>query len=216
MGRVLSLWLGLLLAGGVEGVEAEPKRPLLFERDVWPILAVNCVGCHGANAPKGGLDLRSVSRIMRGGESGPAVAESDPDSSLMLERIIRHEMPPGKARKLADQEVSMIRNWLRAGARAEHPDRAPPPVSPIRDEDRRFWSFRPLSRPPVPHVVDNARVRTPIDAFLYSQLDSKRLSFSPDADPATLVRRAYLDLLGLPPSPEEVAACLSDKAPNAL
>ncbi len=212
----MSLWLILLSTGGAWGGDVEPKQSLWFERDAWPIFAANCVGCHGADAPKGGLDLRTVSRMLKGGESGPALDPSAPDSSLMLERIMRHEMPPGKARKLADPEVSVVRAWIRTGARAQDPDRVPPPVSPIRDAHRRFWSFRPLSRPPAPRVADNARVRTPIDAFVFSRLDAKGLRFSPDADTATLVRRAYLDLLGLPPSPEEVDACLNDNNPNGF
>ena len=112
---------------------AESGR-LRFERDVWPIIAANCVGCHGADGPKGGLDLRTVSTMLRGGESGPALDPSDPESSLLLERITRHEMPPGKARKLSDQEVSVVRAWIRAGARADHPDRMP---QPVRDDPRR-------------------------------------------------------------------------------
>ena len=123
-------------------------------------------------------------------------------------------MPPGKARKLSDQEVAVVRAWIRSGARADHADRIPRPVATIRDEDRRFWSFRPLSPPPAPRVADSARVRTPIDAFLLSRLEAQGLSFSPDADAPTLVRRAYLDLLGLPPSPEEIDAFLSDDRPG--
>ncbi len=213
---VASLWLGLLLACETWGADVDPKQPPLFERDFWPILAANCVGCHGAEAPKGWLDLRTVSRMFRGGESGPALDQSDPESSLVLERITRHEMPPDKARKLSDEEVSVVRAWIRTGARADHPDRMPPPVSPIRDQDRRFWSFRPLSQPPVPRVANDARIHTPIDAFLISRLDAKGLSFSPDADAPTLVRRAYLDLLGLPPSPAEVDAYSIDNRPAAF
>ena len=214
--EIASLWLGLFLACEAWGGDTDPKRPPLFERDVWPIIAANCVSCHGADAPKAGLDLRSVSRMRTGGESGPALDQADHESSLLLERIARHEMPPGKARKLSENEVSLIRAWIRGGARAEQPDRIPQAISPIRDEDRRFWSFRPLARPPVPRVTDHARARTPIDAFLLAKMEPKGLSFSPDADAATLVRRASLDLLGLPPSPDEVDAFTTDDRPDAF
>src|SRR5262249_38683412 len=87
--------------------DREPPKPVRFERDVRPILAANCVGCHGADHPKAGLDLRSVASLLRGGKSGPVVSPSDPDGSLLLERIAQGEMPPGKARKLSAVEVAM-------------------------------------------------------------------------------------------------------------
>jgi hypothetical protein len=154
--------------------------------------------------------------MRRGGKSGPALDISDPESSLLLERIARREMPPGKARKLSDQEISVVRAWIRGGARALHPDGIPRPVATIRDVDRLFWSFKPLEKPAVPKLDGSARVRTPIDAFLLARLEPKGLSFSPDADAPTLVRRAYLDLLGLPPSPADVDAFLRDDRPGAF
>jgi len=212
----LGLVLGLsgLWATGAWG--AGPERPLQYERDVWPIIAANCVGCHGNDKPKGGLDLRSVASMLRGGKSGPALDPSDPEGSLLLERIAEGEMPPGKARKLSAREVSVVRGWIREGARADHPEAGPQPVSPVRDDDRRFWSFRPLRRPAIPPVPDVTQVRTPIDSLLLARLESKGLTFSPDGDAATLLRRASLDLLGLPPSPEEIDAYLADGRPGAF
>jgi len=154
--------------------------------------------------------------MRRGGESGPALDQSNPDSSLLLERIGRREMPPGKARKLTEREVALVRDWIRAGARAVQPDAIPQLGSSIRAEDRRFWSFQSLERPVPPRVAAADRVRTPIDAFLQARLERKGLSFSADADATTLVRRASLDLLGLPPSPEEVDAFVSDDRPGAF
>jgi mono/diheme cytochrome c family protein len=208
----LVLCLGGLWAPGVWG--ADPERPLQYERDVRPIIAANCVGCHGDDKPKGGLDLRSVASMLRGGKSGPALDPSDARSSLLLERIEQGEMPPGKARKLSAREVSVLRGWIREGVRADRPVAGPQPVSPVRDDDRRFWSFRPLRRPAIPPVADVSRVRTPIDSFLLARLESKGLTFSPDGDPATLLRRASLDLLGLPPSPEEIDAYPADGRPG--
>src|SRR5262249_43485194 len=88
--------------------------------------------------------------------------------------------------------------------------------SPIRDADRQFWSFRPLRRPPVPSVTGHEQVRTPIDAFVMARLEAKGLSFSPEADPPTMIRRASLDSLGLPPPPQEVDASLADPQPGAF
>src|SRR5205085_162841 len=161
-------------------------------RDIWPIVAANCVSCHGADQLKGGLDLRSVATMLRGGKSGPALDTSDPEASLLLERIARGEMPPGQARKLSVSEVSLVRAWMRDGAHSDRPRTVAPPVSPIRDADRRFWSSRPLRRPRVPAVSGADRVRSPIDAFALARLEAKVLSFSTDADPMTLIRRASL------------------------
>jgi mono/diheme cytochrome c family protein len=212
--RLVLLGLGLLGAAAAWG--AGPERPLTFERDIWPIVAANCVSCHGVNQLKGGLDLRSVATMLRGGKSGPALDTSDPEASLLLERIAQGEMPPGKARKLSAEEVAVVRAWIGGGARSAQPRAAAPPVSPIRDADRQFWSFRPLRRPPVPSGSRAGRVRTPIDGFVRARLEAKGLAFSTDADPTTLIRRASLDLLGLPPSPQEIDAFLADHQPGAF
>jgi hypothetical protein len=187
-----------------------------FERDAWPVLAVYCTGCHGGEKPKGGLDLRSVSSIVRGGESGPALVKSHPERSLLLERMVAGEMPPPKERRPSSDEVARVRAWIRAGAPAENPDTVPPPVSPVSDADRRFWSFRPLAAPQPPRLSDSSRARTPIDEFLLEKLQARELTFSADADPATLARRAYLDLVGLPPAPQEVDAFVADREPGAF
>jgi mono/diheme cytochrome c family protein len=201
----------------VRASDGEPQGPVRFERDVRPILAANCAGCHGADRPKAGLDLRSVASILRGGKSGPALNASDPEGSLLLERVAQGEMPPGKARKLSADEISTVRAWVRGGVRIDHPGIAgPTAASPARDEDRQFWSFRPLRRPPVPMGSHSGRIRSPIDLFLLARLESKGLSFSPDADDCTLVRRAYLDLLGLLPSLEEVDTFLADGRPGSF
>jgi mono/diheme cytochrome c family protein len=197
--------------------DGEPQGPVRFERDVQPIFTANCAGCHGADHPKAGLDLRTVASTLRGGKSGPALRPSDPDGSLLLERIAQGEMPPGKARKLSHDDVETVRAWIRGGARTDHPSiGGPATASPVRDEDRRFWSFRPLRRPLVPMASHADRIRSPVDRFLLARLDSKGLSFSPDADPTTLVRRTYLDLVGLPPSLEEVDSFLADGQPGAF
>ncbi|MBI2825928.1 MAG: DUF1553 domain-containing protein [Planctomycetia bacterium] len=194
---------------------ADPQPAPRFERDVWPILAGHCTQCHGAKEPKAGLDLRTVASILRGGDSGPAIVKPDPAASLLVERIAQGEMPPEGERKLSAEELSVLRSWIAAGAPADNPAAVPPPVSPISEKDRQFWSFRPLAKPAVPTPRGAGRGRTPIDAFLLARLEAKDLTFSADADRATLIRRASLDLLGLPPSPEELDAFLADNSPDA-
>ncbi len=186
-----------------------------FERDVWPILATRCTACHGGDKPKGGLDLTSVAAMLRGGESGPALVRARPEASLLVAKLDEREMPPAGERQLLPEEIATIRSWIASGAPAANPDATPPPVSPVRDADRQFWSFRPLAEVEIPRLRTSDRARTPIDEFLLAKLEAKGLAFSPDAEPATLVRRAALDLLGLPPEPAEVAAFLADRDPGA-
>jgi hypothetical protein len=197
--------------------DAEPQKPVSFERDVRPIFTANCTGCHGGDHPKARLDLRSVGSVLRGGQNGPVLSPSDPAGSLLLEKISQGEMPPGKARRLSVDELETVRAWIRGGARALDPETGALSASPVRDldPDRRFWSFRPLKRPPVPLQCGALRIRTPIDSFLLALLQSKGLTFSNDSDACTLLRRAHLDLLGMPPSLHEIDAFLADGQPDA-
>ncbi len=222
LGSAAGLWrrwrivvAACLAASAQLAVSAEPPNGPTFESDVWPILATRCTACHGGDEPKGKLDLRSVASMLGGGETGPALVRFDPQASLLVEKIEQGEMPPAGERQLLPEEVATLRAWIAVGAPARNPDAIPPPVSPVRDVDRRFWSFRPLAAASVPAVQKREQVRTPIDCFLLAKLEAKGLSFSPDAEATTLVRRVHLDLLGLPPQPAEVAAFLADGEPGA-
>jgi mono/diheme cytochrome c family protein len=211
-GRCLAL-AGLLLAACAPGADAqEPPPP--FEREAWPILAANCIVCHGAEKPQGGLDLRSVASILRGGESGPAIVPRNPAASPLVERVVAGEMPPGDKRKLTDDELAILGNWVRSGAPAEHPDLVPAAPPPVTDADRRFWAFSPLKNLQPP---PDERAANPVDAFLLAKQTEKGWlgGFSSPADPVTLVRRLSFDLTGLPPSPEEVDGYLADATPEA-
>src|SRR5262249_55481183 len=109
-------------------------------------------------------------------------------------------MPPSKVAKLEDAEALLIRDGTNAGAPGGHAEKVV--LEPaVTAKNRQFWSFRPPVRPEVPRVKDPGRVRTPLDAFVLAKLEAKGLVFSPDAAPATLVRRVYFDLLGFPPTP---------------
>jgi hypothetical protein len=188
------------------------KAPV-FEKDVLPILAANCLKCHGDKKPKSGLDLRTRAGMLKGGAGGPALVKGSADKSPLYEMAANKKMPPEKAVKLTDAQLTVLRNWINAGAPTEKPE--PKVIEAVSDKDRQFWAFRPPMRPIVPKVKHAERVRTPIDAFILDKLEAKKMSLSPDADRLTLLRRVYFDLIGLPPSPEEVDAFLADQRPDA-
>jgi len=201
-----------------ETIESQKKaaRPLTFERDIRPILRVHCLDCHGnKNVRKGALDMRLRRLMVKGGESGPALSPGHPDQSYLLDRVKSGEMPPGD-QKLASAEIAVIETWIREGAPTAQKE--PTEINAatlITAEDRDFWCFRPIRRPSLPHFAAHDRIRTPIDAILIAALKPRQLTFSPEADRRTLVRRLSLDLLGLPPAPAEVEAFLADTSPDA-
>jgi hypothetical protein len=152
---------------------------------------------------------------VKGGSSGPAVVPHDAGKSLLVERLRAGEMPPGE-KKVPAAQIAVIERWVAAGAVAlrEEPEKLPPGID-ITPDERAYWFFQPIRRPAPPAFGPADRVRTPVDAFVLAKLREKGLSFSPDADRLTLLRRAHLDLTGLPPSPQEVAAFLADPRPDA-
>ncbi|RUL87618.1 DUF1553 domain-containing protein [Tautonia sociabilis] len=189
---------------------AGPTADEPFDR-VSAILESRCVHCHGGDRPKGGLSLESRAGLLEGGLSGPALDEDDPEVSPLLDAVSGDEplMPP-EGDPLAPEQVEAIREWLIAGA--PWPDR-------VTLQDRRFdvpwWSLSPLTRPEIPSVRATEGIRNPIDAFIRSRLEAEGLAPSPEADRRTLIRRLTFDLLGLPPTPEEIDAFLADDHPDA-
>jgi mono/diheme cytochrome c family protein len=192
----------LLLGGWARGEPPAPARAPGFERDVLPLLASHCLKCHGGDARKGGLDLRTPGSMLEGGKHGPVLVKGSPDKSPLVARVTKQEMPPGKD-KLTDAQVALLRDWINAGAPSERGDAGP------------TWAFRPVARPAVPAVQHPDRVRTPLDAFVLARLEREGFTLAPEADPATLIRRVSFDLVGLPPSPEEVEAFVNDTRPDA-
>jgi hypothetical protein len=189
-----------------------------FEHEIRPLLKAHCLKCHGESARKGGLDLRTKSSVIRGGDSGPAVVPGAVDESLLLEVVARGEMPPKPNARLTTGQVELLKNWVAAGAHgADGQATASPAVaSHLTEHGRSHWAFQVLRRAGVPVVKEQDRVRSPVDAFLLAKLEAKGLGFAPDADRGTLIRRVSLDLLGLPPSPEEVDAFVADKRSDAF
>jgi mono/diheme cytochrome c family protein len=199
----MTVWLVAAATAGVTAGE-EPK-PSAGEA----VLAASCVRCHGAESRKGGLDLSTRTSALEGGDSGEAFDPGNPDESLIVEKIVDGEMPPKTS--LKPEEVDALRAWIEAGATYA----AEPLAAPKAGAD--WWSLQPIvaEAPPTPDAADVARVRTPIDAFILAKLREAGLSPSPETDRASLIRRVSFDLVGLPPSPEEVAAFVADPDPLA-
>jgi hypothetical protein len=195
---------------------AEPVPPQ-FEHDVLPLFTQYCLKCHGLEGRMAGLDLRTPNLILRGGDNGPAVIKGSAEESLLFKRIANSSMPPGSEKKLTAEQVETIRRWIVAGApaAASYGPVTQAEAPAITTKDRQFWSFRKPVRPEVPHVRQSSSVRTPIDSFVLAKLEEKKLGFSPDADRVALARRAYFDLLGMPPSPQEMAEFEADPSPQA-
>ena len=186
-----------------------------FEGDVRPILKAHCFQCHGeAGEKKGGLDLRLRRLMAKGGDSGEAFVAGKPGESLLLERVRSGEMPPGEEKQLSPAEITTLEKWIAAGAptkRAEPESIGDGPS--FTEEERGYWAFQPVVRPALPEIKDTSRVRSPVDIFILA----RGSGFAPDADRNRLLRRAYFDLLGLPPTPEAIAEFERDcrRSPDA-
>ncbi|MCH2203452.1 MAG: PSD1 and planctomycete cytochrome C domain-containing protein [Fuerstiella sp.] len=204
-------------AGGSTNGPTSPTNPLtpMFEDDILPILAEACLDCHGSEIQEAQLDLRTATSILQGGENGHGVIPGDPARSLVLDMIVRKQMPPDETDLLTEDQISTIRRWIRAGIPAKETVVRLPPRTMIRESDRQFWAFQTPVKTAPPAVQLKNRVRTPIDRFLLKQLEENRTSFAPDADKATLLRRAHLALTGIPPSPKQLEEFLADQRPNA-
>jgi mono/diheme cytochrome c family protein/cytochrome c553 len=192
-----------------------------FEARVLPLLKANCFTCHSGAGRSGGLDLTTRAGLLKGGASGAAVSPAQPESSLLL-RAVHYDgrqMPPSG--KLSPAQIAILAAWVAKGAPysaaavaavAPSGHLVPPPVNA---QTMHFWSFQMPRRPHVPKVSNPGWVRSPIDAFILVKLEKRGLTPAPEASRATLIRRAYYDMTGLPPAPAEVRAFLADRSPRA-
>ena len=172
------------------------------------LLAEKCQGCHNEKLKTGGLSLTSREAALHGGGRGPAMIAGDPENSLLLKAVQQTgelKMPPGG--KLAEDEIALIAEWVREGAQW--------PETASASAQSRHWSFSLPVRPAVPDVSSPDWVRNPIDAFILQRLEREKVKPSPAADKRTLLRRAYLDVTGLPPNPEQIEAFVRDERPQA-
>ncbi len=200
---LIAIVLWFATTGRTEGSE----QPIRFETHVRPILKRHCFQCHGEEEhPEGGLDLRFVRLMLQGGETGSVIVPGKPEDSLLFQRLRDSEMPPDESKLLSAEEVRIIRDWIAAGAETVRPElEFLSDASYITDEERSHWAFQPIVRPHVPSVVNTDSVINPIDAFLLSRLEAQGFRFSPRAKAETLLRRVYVGLHGLPPTPATIA-----------
>lgn len=181
-----------------------------YLREVKPLLAAQCVRCHGATKPKAGLRLDTAKALEHGGTSGPALIAGRGEESLIVLALQGEgtgERMPLKRPPLSDKEIETIRRWIDAGAKA--PAEEIPSTAPVH------WSFAAPVRPDPPVLKNETWPRNPIDRFILARLEKEGITPAPEADRTTLIRRARLDILGLPPSPAEVDAFLHDPRPDA-
>ena len=220
--------------------QAPETESEFFESQVRPLLVAKCYRCHGAQEQRGGLRLDSAAAFRKGAESGPIIDLKDPDQSrilLAVRRIGEIKMPPEKP--LSETELERLIRWIRAeavwpdyvaatgndsesgkrvkkrakGGQAEQPEMSLNANFSL--EEKAFWSFQPVQSPSLPVVEPTSRIHTPIDHFIMSRLQKAGILPAPQADRRTLIRRAYFDLIGLPPSPQEVADFVSDQSDTA-
>ncbi len=210
--RSLAMLVALVLAA-TNARSATPD----FVRDVRPILERSCFGCHGPEKQKSGyrLDVRDIA--IKGGDSGkPAILPHNANGSPLIRYVSGDDaemlMPPAnsKVARLTASEVKTLRDWIDAGPAW------PDALAGIAAEKKPHWSLTPLVRPKIPSIrIPHSEIRNPIDAFVRGKLDEHKLAPSKEAARRTLIRRVTHDLTGLPPTPEEVAAFIADKAPDA-
>jgi mono/diheme cytochrome c family protein len=189
---------------------------LTFERDVRPILKQHCFQCHGeGEKPKGGVDLRLRRFMLKPGKDGDTVlSPGKPTESELVQVLIHGEMPE-KGKPLKPEQIALIQQWVAQGAKTARPEPAEVPKYFITEEEREFWAFQPIQRGNPPAVKNAALVRTPVDSFLLAKLEAQGLRFNPEADKATLLRRVWIDITGLPRTPAELDAFLDDDRPGA-
>jgi mono/diheme cytochrome c family protein len=202
-----SLLLALPLWGAaVTAAPAVAPTPT-YEKQVLPLFRARCSGCHGGAHPDAGFVVATRGEMVQGGRSGPSVVPGSPEKSLLYQILASGQMPKGGG-KLAPAELKLVERWIRAGA-------------PGTTGAGGHWAFQPVTQPAVPPIrnpqaaIRNGTVRNPIDRFVLADLERRGLTYAPEADRRTLLRRVTFDLIGLPPTPEEVDAFLSDRRPDA-
>jgi hypothetical protein len=212
----LTVWGSLLAAAPV----AAPADVEFFEKKVRPILFDRCFRCHSVESKKqkGGLLLDSRAALLKGGDTGPALVPGDAEKSLLIQAVRYHQehlqMPPSN--KLPASEVAALEEWVRRGAVFPGGEGVAEKKKTIDlVEGRKFWSFQPPRVMPAPETKDRGWPKQRIDTFLLAALEKKGLHPSPAASRQTLIRRAYFDLIGLPPTPEEVDAFVRDRTADA-
>jgi mono/diheme cytochrome c family protein/cytochrome c553 len=218
----IAIILILFAPGLAAAAEPDPKAIEFFEAKIRPVLVEQCYNCHAGDATKlkGGLRLDSKAAWQKGGDSGPAIVPGKPNEGTLL-KALRYtdglQMPPKG--KLPDAVIADFEKWIRDGATDPRTDPASPGQQPAAldlEKGKQFWSFVPPRTPLVPVIrTPKLTLRNEVDRFIHAKWDENGLTPAPLADQRTLIRRVYLDLIGLPPTPAEVDAFLADDSPDA-
>src|SRR5262245_11148521 len=203
------MWAIAPLAVMAQASNENAAEPVDYLKQIKPLLRERCYACHGPLKQRAGLRLDTAALAMKGGDSGPAVKAGDVAGSVLLERVsatdLAERMPPEhEGEPLSPAQISKLRDWVAAGA--PHPPDEQPEADP-----RDHWAFRPISRPAVPAVQRGDWVQNPIDAFIARQHEQLGLTPQPTASRVILLRRLSLDLIGLPPTLEEIVAFQADR-----
>jgi hypothetical protein len=211
--------------GPVEKDHAEKmaRGTEIFQKHVRPVFIQQCLKCHGGETTEGELEITDRDRLLRGGDHGPAIVPGDPKKSLLY-RMVAHEKKPAmpyKEAKLSAEVIGQVAAWIENGAPYDAPliarkDASAWTEKKVAPEARQHWAFQPLRRVVPPAVRDGKWARTDVDRFILAKLESKGITPNPPATKRAIIRRAYFDLIGLPPSPEVVEAFFRDDSPEAL
>ena len=196
----------------------------LFTGEVRAILTEHCVRCHGGEKISSGLNLATRERLITGGKHGTAIKPGKHADSLLYQKITHADEPgmPFKRPKLNDAQIAAIAKWIDLGAPFDKPLVDDPdavskrPGHLIADIDREHWAYQPLSKANPPTLSDDGWVRTPIDRFILARMRAKGLAPNSMAEKRILIRRVYLDLIGLPPTPQQVEAFVADTSADAF
>ncbi len=211
----LSVAFVLSVVAPLCALQAAENSPT-FEHEIKPLLEQKCFECHGNGKTKGGLSLASLTEVVKGSESGPVVVPGNPEASLLYSLVESGEMPREGAR-LSKEQVRLIHDWIEKGQFPSAGD-AKPKGKIITEEDRQFWSFVPPVRPELPELPEtdeDAAARTSIDHFILRKHKEAGLKMKQEADRRTLIHRLYFDMLGLPPTPQEIERFVASEDPKA-
>ena len=219
--QVIPVCLAFCIGHVVRADDAAQKVEF-FEKKIRPVLAEHCYSCHSAKAEKlkGGLYVDNRDGLLKGGSSGPAIVPGRPEKSILIKDLKStnpDDMMPPKGDRLPPHVIADFEAWIRMGA----PDprtqaMAKTKYSNPKDSGKSHWAYQPVKKSAPPSVKNSEWAKTPVDNFILAKLEEKGMKPNDPADPRTLLRRAYFDLIGLPPTPAEVDAFLKDTSPDAF